>query len=184
MYLGRIVEAGAVGAIFRHAAAPLHTGAAAGDAEHGPGPPHRSLAAQRRPAKPDQPAFRLPLPTRCAFAEEVCAERHRRSAPADSADDAHQRRLPHAGSRLRPQPRARWRWIRSRHALNATPGKRQPGRSFGRRSGGRFQQRDRTIHAVNGVSFRLARWRSAWHPRRVRVGQKRHIARADAAPAA
>ena len=44
----------------------------------------------------------------------------------------------------------------------------------------RFQQRDRTIHAVNGVSFRLARGEVLGILSESGSGQDRHIALPDA----
>jgi hypothetical protein len=47
----------------------------------------------------------------------------------------------------------------------------------------RFRQRERTIHAVNGISFRLARGEVTRHSRRIGLRQERDLARYDAAVA-
>ena len=62
MYLGKVVEIGPVERDLPRPAAPLHAGAAVGDAVDGPAPAHHGGAAQRRSAQPDQPAVGLPLP--------------------------------------------------------------------------------------------------------------------------
>ncbi len=68
MYLGRIVEWGAVGAAVHRAGAPVHAGSAVGGARAGPGPstPPRTDPAHGRAARPGEPARRVriqyPLP--------------------------------------------------------------------------------------------------------------------------
>ena len=62
MYLGQVAEVGPTRGALHRQPPPLHHGAARLAAVHGPGPPHRKGAAGRRPAQPDQPAVRLPLP--------------------------------------------------------------------------------------------------------------------------
>ena len=63
MYLGRIVEIGAVDEVFERPPAPLHRGPALGDTGARPaGRAHpRARAAARRPAQPDRPLPRLPV---------------------------------------------------------------------------------------------------------------------------
>ena len=62
MYLGKVVEVGPVEAIFGAPRHPYTRALLASHAVDGPGPPHRGGAARGRPAEPDQPAVRLPLP--------------------------------------------------------------------------------------------------------------------------
>ena len=78
MYLGKVVEIGPVDAHLSRPAAPLHAGAAVGDAVDGPAPPHHGGAADRRPAEPDQPAVR-------AAASAPAAHSPRPSAPRGAA---------------------------------------------------------------------------------------------------
>jgi peptide/nickel transport system ATP-binding protein len=62
MYLGEVVEIGPTREIYAHAQAPLHRGAFGCDALARPGPAHDGGAAAGRPAEPDRPAARLPVP--------------------------------------------------------------------------------------------------------------------------
>ena len=64
MYLGQLVEVADRASLFRHAAAPVHAGAAVRGAGPGPGPAAVPAAdrALRRGAEPGVPAVRVPVP--------------------------------------------------------------------------------------------------------------------------
>ena len=62
MYLGQVVELGPAAEVFAAGAPPLHAGAAGLSPVDGCPTAHRSAAVGGRPAQPDRPALRLPLP--------------------------------------------------------------------------------------------------------------------------
>ena len=105
MYLGKIVEIGAVEAIYGEPAAPLHPGAAVGAAHHGSAPAHQGGADPGRPAQPDRSAVGLPLPHPLPL-------RRGRLRQGGAAADRHRR----AGGGL---PHARPRWPCSGHPRGA-----------------------------------------------------------------
>ena len=151
MYLGKVVEIGPVDRHLPRPAAPLHAGAAVGDAVDGPAPAHDAGAAERRSAQPDQSALGLPLP----HALPVRGRRVRSGAAgiAGAAGRwAARGRLPHARARLRPQPRRRRRCQRMTRGGASRAG--EPAVSV-ENLHVRFVMRDATVAAVNGVSFEL-----------------------------
>ena len=179
MYLGKVVEIGPVDRDLPRPAAPLHAGAAVGDAVDGPAPAHHAGAAERRSAQSDQSALRLPLPHALPVrGRRLRSGADRRCWPTPG-DDA-RGRLPHARAGLRPQPcRAAVQRMTQAVATTQAAGRLGRGPARALRHAAR-----RTVHAVNGVSFELEARRGAGHPGRVGLGQERDPARADAPAAA
>ena len=92
MYLGRVVEIGPVDAVYERPAHPYTRALLAAMPAHGPRRPRDRAAADRRPAEPDRPAERLPLPHPLRFR----GGRFRRDRAAS------RRRRPRLGRRARP----------------------------------------------------------------------------------
>ena len=213
MYLGQIVEIGPVDAIYEQPQHPYTRALLDFAAEPEPGRAGRGRAARRRSAEPDQSAVAAAASARAArFAEDVCASK----APALGAwvdAQAASRRLPHGGSDLRAQPRARLPRRRRRRRAGGstcarvrqtpTPPAMRADPPQGRASAQsaitaasdqplvevedlhvKFVSREATVRAVNGVSFELDARRGAVHHRRIRLRQVRDDAGADAAAAA
>ena len=129
------------------------------------------------PPNPINPPSGCRFRTRCPFAEAVCAA----VPPALLAPPGDELRAVACHMRRCPAP------------ATAAPSQAMPAhdcRRARRRASRlvavedlhvRFVMRDATVAAVNGVSFDLEARRGAGHPRRVRLGQERDPARADAA---